>query len=133
MFKLTKTKVLFSVFVAVQFLITPILADTIYVESSDGYKKINISGNIPTLAETNRIVDWSIEQGFSVSFEKIDFEPVFCPWDLYFIPCRPYLQSKFDKCLLQELKEIVSGLTDGQFHTIKVLAQKICYQNSGGY
>jgi hypothetical protein len=133
MFKLRKNKVLFLFFVAMQFLITPLLADTIYVNSSDGIKSINISGRIPTLTETNRIVDWSIEQGFSVSFEVIDFEPVFCPWDLYFIPCRPYSTSEFDECLLQELKEINSGLTERQFHTIKILAQNICYRNSGGY
>ena len=133
MFELTKTKVLFTAFLAMQFLITPLLADTIYVNSSDGIKRVNISGRIPTLTETNRIVAWSIEQGFSVSFGIIDFEPVFCPWDIVFISCRPYSTSEFDECLLQELKEIDSGLTERQLHTIKILAQNICYRNSGGY
>jgi len=116
-----------------QFVISPILADTILVTSSDGYKKINISGKIPTLIETNKIVDWSIKSGFSISFEKIDFEPVFCPWDDCFIPCRPYSEFEFHKCLLEELKEIDSGLTDRQFYTLEVLAQKICYRKSVGY
>jgi hypothetical protein len=116
-----------------QFVISPILADTIYVTSSDGYKKINISGKIPTLIETNEIVAWSIEKGVSISFEKVDFEPVFCPWDDYFISCRPYSEFKFDKRLLEELKGIDLGLTDRQFYTLEVLAQKICYRKSVGY
>ena len=73
MFKSTKTQVLFLVFVVMQFVISPILADTIYVTSSDGYKKINISGKIPTLIETNEIVAWSIEKGVSISFECFYF------------------------------------------------------------
>lgn len=127
----------FCVLSSLTFLITaatcnPTFSDVVLVEinGGSGMGHITVSGSIPNMAETNKIVDWGRTRGTPVKFSKVDYDPVFCPWTPYFYPCMPFDQAGYDQCVLEEIKSVNGALTDRQYNDFKVLAGKKCYEDT---
>jgi len=118
---------LFFFLSAVSVQATTIFVDTCNTSKVSLYFKFTISGNTPSMAETNRMVDVMLSEANCKTFEKIDFEPVFCPWGIgEFIPCRPYHELKFKKCQLREYKEI-QNMDEESARATRLVADEVCY------
>ena len=110
----------------------PVWAGSVYVQSCDSlseepFIKFTIKGNTPSITETNRMVPLMLDTWGCTSFDKINFDPVYCPWSRgMFEPCRPYHELKFKKCQLREYKEI-KNMDEETARETRYVADEICY------
>lgn len=110
----------------------PLWAENIAVNLRDGTTAQFMTGGVPTRDDVNEIVEITTKAGNPAVFNKIDFDPMKCPWEGIYLPCRPYSVADYDACLFNKMKGVNQNLTNLQFFQIMKMASRVCYREAGG-